>query len=465
MIHNWRWSVDQAADGWQNYTITDDITLSYSGTCGAAGHESDVTWSLNRCDSTLTISGTGAMYNWYPHTDRPWYDYLASIKQVIIEEGVTTTGFHAFYGCSNLTSVSLPSTLTTLEFMTFYGSSQLTSLTIPASVTGIGNRALEGCSALTDVYVSWTENIPAMPAGIHAYEATQIKLHIPCGTTDAYTDKSWNTKFTLDDGSASGTCGATGSNLTWSLSCDSVLAISGTGEMRNWSSSVYTPWDAHRGKIKHIVIEDGVTSIGKNAFCNLLNATSLLIGSDVTSIGENAFYYCPLLEQIVIPDNVQTIGKLAFCNCSGVTTLTLGTGMTTIGQYAFAGCASLTSITIPDNVQTLGKYAFTGCSNVTTITIGTGVNTIEDYIFASMPNITDMYVGWTTADAIPAWSTGFTQVSPQSDITLHVPCSAMELYQATDGWKDYTVEGEGGPYTITVTTDDASMGSVSITEN
>ena len=232
--------------------------------------------------------------------------------------------------------------------------------------------------------------------------------------------------------------------------------------MRNWSSSVYTPWDAYRGKIKHIVIEDGVTSIGKNAFSNLLNVTSLSIGSDVTSIGENAFYHCPLLEQVVIPDNVQTIGKQAFCNCSGVTTLTLGTGMTTIGQFAFAGCASLTSITIPDNVQTLSKYAFTGCTNVTTITIGTGVNTIEDYIFASMPNITDMYVGWTTADAIPAWSTGFTQVSPQSDITLHVPCSAMELYRATDGWKDYTVEGEGS-YTITVTTDDASMGSVAIT--
>jgi hypothetical protein len=53
-----------------------------------------------------------------------------------------------------------------------------------------------------------------------------------------------------------------------------------------------------------------------------------------------------------------------------------------------------------------------------------------------------------------------TSNDPQSSITLHVPCSAMSLYKAAEGWKDYTIEGEGGPYTITVESNDPSMGTV-----
>ena len=164
------------AKGWQNFIIREERG---HGTCGANGD--NLTWLLS-CDGVLTISGTGEMYNWSHPTNRPWHSLCTFIQRVVIEEGVTTTGYHAFYGASNLTSVSLPSTLQTLQFMTFFGCGKLTTLTIPSSVTYVGNRSLEGCSALTDVYASWTENIPAMPAGIHTYEASQIKLHIPCGT-------------------------------------------------------------------------------------------------------------------------------------------------------------------------------------------------------------------------------------------------------------------------------------------
>ena len=77
--------------------------------------------------------------------------------------------------------------------------------------------------------------------------------------------------------------------------------------------------------------------------------------------------------------------------------------------------------------------------------------------------LTDIHVHWT--ENIPAWPENFTKKNPQSSITLHIPCAAIELYQDADGWKDYTLESEGGPFTITVTTDDASMGDVSITVN
>jgi hypothetical protein len=181
------------AKGWQDFIIVEE---PYKGTCGANGD--NLTWLLS-CDGTLTISGTGAMYNWMTLADRPWHSLCTSIQRVVIEEGVTTTGFHAFYGASNLTSVSLPSTLQTLQFMTFFGCGKLTTLTIPSSVTYVGSRSLEGCSALTDVYMSETgDAVPTMPPGIHTYDASRIKLHIPCGQEAAYTAKGWNTKFTFE---------------------------------------------------------------------------------------------------------------------------------------------------------------------------------------------------------------------------------------------------------------------------
>ena len=180
------------AKGWQNFIIREERG---HGTCGAQGD--NLTWSLS-CDGTLTISGTGGMYNWMSLADRPWHSLCTSIQRVVIEEGVTTTGFHAFYGASNLTSVSLPSTLQTLQFMTFFGCGKLTTLTIPSSVTLVGTRSLEGCSALTDVYMSETgDAVPTMPLGIHPYDASRITLHIPCGQAAAYTAKGWNTKFTF----------------------------------------------------------------------------------------------------------------------------------------------------------------------------------------------------------------------------------------------------------------------------
>jgi len=180
------------AKGWQNFIIREERG---HGTCGANGD--NLTWLLS-CDGILTIRGTGAMLNWSHPTNRPWHSLCTAIQRVVIEEGVTTTGFHAFYGASNLTSVTLPSTLQTLEYMTFFDCSSLPSLIIPSSVTKVGNRCLEGCAALTDVYTSWSGgNVPTMPVGIHTYDASRIRLHIPCGQTAAYTAKGWNTKFTF----------------------------------------------------------------------------------------------------------------------------------------------------------------------------------------------------------------------------------------------------------------------------
>ncbi len=124
--------------------------------------------------------------------------------------------------------------------------------------------------------------------------------------------------------------------------------------------------------------------------------------------------------------------------------------------------SSITSVVIQEGVTRIGDYAFQNCNQIVSITIPNTIDALGTHMLYACGSLTDIYVSWTSS--IPERPTNFTNKSPQTDITLHVPCEAIDLYRAADGWKDYTVKGNE-TFTITVTTDDASMGSVSITEN
>ena len=128
----------------------------------------------------------------------------------------------------------------------------------------------------------------------------------------------------------SGTCGE---NLTWTLSDNGELRISGTGAMKNYyyTSNNFRPWG---------------------------DATTAVIDEGVTSIGDSAFQGCSSLTSITIPDGVTSIGVESFRDCSSLTSITIPDGVTSIGNFAFDGCSSLTSITIPDSVTSIGDNAF-----------------------------------------------------------------------------------------------------------
>ena len=99
----------------------------------------------------------------------------------------------------------------------------------------------------------------------------------------------------------SGTCGAEGNNgdnLTWILDDEGVLTISGTGAMASWNWKG-SPWYANKDKIESVVIEDGVTSIGANAFDGCSGLTSITIPNSVTSIGTSAFSGCSGLTRVI----------------------------------------------------------------------------------------------------------------------------------------------------------------------
>ena len=122
-----------------------------SGTCGAEGDGSNLTWTLDS-EGVLTISGSGDMHG-YDHLGAPWYGIRSPVKSAVIADGVTSIGDSAFFDCTSLTSVTIPDSVTSIGYKAFGSCESLTSVTIPDSVTSIGDGAFSCCTSLTSVTI------------------------------------------------------------------------------------------------------------------------------------------------------------------------------------------------------------------------------------------------------------------------------------------------------------------------
>jgi len=172
------------------------------------------------------------------------------------------------------------------------------------------------------------------------------------------------------------TSGTTG-QCKWVLN-GTVLTIRGEGAMADYNIHPRPPWGT---AITSVILEDGVTNVGKYAFYDCKELTGISIPNTVTRIGAYAFLNCDDLENVAIPDTVRIIGAYAFADCSSITSIAIPNSVTTIAEDAFYNCTGLTSIVIPDSVTSLGRFVFSNCSNLKTISIGSGVTTIPDYAF------------------------------------------------------------------------------------
>ena len=160
--------------------------------------------------------------------------------------------------------------------------------------------------------------------------------------------------------------------LTWELK-DSVLTISGQGPMPNYNHISGGPWcnlvDGSRDNISSIIIKEGVTNIGNNAFAYYFdNVIYVSIPGSVTNIGENAFAGCKSIISVIIPDGVINIDKSAFENCSKLISIDIPDSVINIGDNAFKDCKSLITVSIGKNVKFIGYDAFQECSNILTVT-------------------------------------------------------------------------------------------------
>lgn len=120
------------------------------------GKSGDCQWTFTTSDSKLTISGTGAMADYYFMNYAPWDSYASSIMAMEVKEGVTNIGSYTCRNCTKLTSVKIANSVNTISRLAFYNCSKLSSVAIPEGVSYLDFRAFGSCTSLTKVYLPST---------------------------------------------------------------------------------------------------------------------------------------------------------------------------------------------------------------------------------------------------------------------------------------------------------------------
>ena len=324
------------------------------------------------------------MPNYSSYSYVPWYSKRATIKNVIIEKGVTSIGSDAFYECSNLTSVTIPESVTNIGNYAFYNCSNLTSVTIPESVTSIGNYAFYSCSSLTAISIP---NSATSIGSLAFYKCSNLaSITIPNSVTSIGENAFSKTKW--DENQPDGLVYA-GSFL---LRYKGTIPANAKVEIKDGTKGIADLAFYGRSGLTSISIPNSVMSIGNYAFQKCSGLTTVSIPNSVTSIGERAFSECSYLTSATIGKSVKRINSYTFYNCSNLTSVTMGNSVTQIGMYAFSGCIGLTSITLSESVTSIGDYAFYGCSDLVSINIPNSVTVIGKYAFCDCSDLVSINI-------------------------------------------------------------------------
>ena len=291
--------------------------------------------------------------------------YMAYSGTIVIPQtvngdySVTSIGDKAFYGCSGLTSVTIPNSVTSIGNYAFQNCGGLTSVTIPNSVTSIGDYAFKECGGLTSVTINNCS--PTFIGSTPFYGCDRLEeVYVDCETVMNLSKIFINSikKVTLSEN------------------------VKNIGEEAFYGCRYLTS----------VTIPNSVTFIGEAAFLGCSCLSSVTIPNSVTSIGNSAFAGCSFMTSVTIPNSVTSIGIAVFMNCSGLKSITIPDGVTSIGSSAFSGCSGLTSVTIPNSVTSIGGYAFNDCSGLTSVTINCSPTSIGLSPFYGCRRLEEVYV-------------------------------------------------------------------------
>lgn len=367
-----------------------------SGKCG-----DNATWDY--MDGTLSITGTGAVYDYTGGSYTPWYSLRSQIDSVYVDEGITDLGDYNFDGLSAAVTILLPSTLktignytfrdckvvdeldlpgklTTIGLSAFHHCDSLTKITIPASVTNLGNFAFEYCGALKEI--KFMGNVPTI--GENAFRTGKSKLTVyypgtnTTWTDDVMQDYGITDKTTYIPFYMTVASGAVTKTINWELNDAGVLTISGTGVMPDYDMTSQQPWYSKSSSIKSLVIKSGITQVGKYNFAFCENIEKITFADTVTMIGERAFYRLDSIKTLTIPGNIATLDYGAFDSCKLLESVIFGNGVKEIGYYAFCDCVKLTQVTFNGDAPAVNGAFRTRSSSLTVKYPGTNATWTEE---------------------------------------------------------------------------------------
>ena len=170
--------------------------------------------------------------------------------------------------------------------------------------------------------------------------------------------------------------GKHGENLIWEVNATTgVLTISGAGAMEGESDNSHYPWYDYIDSIQHVIIDEGVTTVSKWAFCNYYNVTSVSLPSTLDSIMKSAFGYTHLTA-VTLPSTLHYLDESVFTSCRFLTSINIPSTLTKISQMTFDRCELLNNVVLPESVVDIDDCAFRWCSALNNISLGNGIRHI-----------------------------------------------------------------------------------------
>jgi len=332
----------------------------------------------------------------------------SALENMIIPESVTDIGNLAFSGCENIESVTLPSqiskiseavfsgckslkeiqipdSITVIEGNAFQNCNSLLEITIPESVVEIGNTAFQNCAVLN--CINFKGDAPKI--GTNAFVGVTADCYYPADNTTytlEITTQDWggNLTWTYEGKKEDDDKCKCGENLTWNLTEDGKLVISGAGRMFDYSIDEYkyAPWYEERSNITSIEIDDNVTYIGNYAFyfCNKITDEKTKLPEKLEEIGEGAFKNCKI-KSVDLPSMLKSVGKEAFA-WSGLIRVSLPSSLQCLSERMFAESHYLNEVTFSKGLREIGKESFYCCFGLNSVDIPEGVTSVADKAFA-----------------------------------------------------------------------------------
>ena len=273
---------------------------------------------------------------------------------------VTAIAPDAFKDCVGMTSLALDasSKVASIGAGAFWGCTNLTSVTLRDSLTALGASAFLGCSALTNVNLSVATGLTAVAEQTFCGCSALASITFPSSVTNL------------------------GDSVFQNCSALSAVAV---------PSSVSAISDAAFQGCRKLASASlpGATTLGDNAFEGAgLAAITIPVG--LTNIAQGAFADCTNLVAVTYAGSPVTIGSGAFKNCSSLTNLPAAASLTDIASTAFEGCLRLKSVTLPAGVRDIANNLFENCTSLVSVTSAGTITNVGEFAFANALNLTNV---------------------------------------------------------------------------
>lgn len=334
------------------------------------------------------VSGYGEPSGFADHIPYAAFDGKTSLMRIVLPDKLTGIEYSAFNSCTNLVgSLSIPEGVTEIQRWAFYNCNSFTGeLSLPSTLIEIGEAAFN--------FTGFTCELK-FPMSLKKIGASAFS-----GCKNLYGELILPDKLTEIGNAAFRDCiGMSGS----------IVIPKGVTEIPDATFYMYYGDGKFTG---NLVLHDGITSIGKQAFggCNLRG--ELVLPKNLVIINDETFSGCDFSGELKIPESLVVVGARAFANNWRLMgTLEIPKGVQSIGERAFENCRSIEGIVFEDGIETIGRYAFNMCSGIGSIVC---------------KGLYPAYVQTGAFDGVP-----------KDNFTVEVPESSLQQYQTAIGWSDF----------------------------